>query len=190
MAPSNAAASARRRSLRKTVVARLLDDLLMGLAHVLDGEQPVGQTVLAPVRVGEAHVHELIGRAHHQEIRERELLIARDEDEPIRVRLQEQRVIVREREEAVGVRDQRLDGHETQELVDVEIRGDLLPELLVVAPLDEADELDQAASPPRASARPGAGRALGISPSRRRGSRGRGAPAASGAGPCRYGIDP
>ena len=122
----------------------LLDDLLMGLAHVLDGEQPVGQTVLAAVRAGEAHVHELIGRAHHQEIRERELLIARDEDEPIRLRVQEQGVVVREREEAVGVGDQRLDGHEAQELVHVEIRGDLLAELLVVAPLDEADELDQA----------------------------------------------
>ena len=96
------------------------------------------------VRAGEAHVHELIGRAHHQEIREGQLLIARDEDEPIRGRVQEQGVVVREREEAVGVRDQRLDGHESQEFVDVEIRGDLLAELLVVAPLDEADELDEA----------------------------------------------
>ncbi len=61
----------------------------MGLAHILDGEQPVGQTVLAPVRTGEAHVHELIGGPHHQEIREGELLIARDEDEPIRVRVEE-----------------------------------------------------------------------------------------------------
>ena len=73
---------------------QLLDDLPMGLADVRDGEQPVGQTVLAPVRAGEAHVHELIGRAHHQEIREGQLLIARDEDEPIRLRVQEQGVVV------------------------------------------------------------------------------------------------
>ena len=116
----------------------------MGFADVRDGEQPVGQPVLAPVRSGEAHVHELIGRAHHQEIGEGKLLITRNEDKPIRVRVQEQGVIVTEREEAVGVRDQRLDSHEAQELVHIEIRGDLLAKLLVVSPLDEADERDEA----------------------------------------------
>ncbi len=129
--------------LAKNGRREILDDLLMGLAHFLDGEQPVGQAVLAAVRVGEAHVHELIGRPHHQEIRERELLIARNEDEPICLRVQVQRVVVREREEAIGVRDQGLHGHESQEPVHVEIRRDLLAELLIAAPLDQADELDQ-----------------------------------------------
>ncbi len=109
---------------------KLLEDLLMGFADLLDGEQPVGQPVLTAVGSGEAHVHELIGRPHHREVRERQLLVARDEDEPIRLRVQEEGVVVTKREEAVGVRDHRLDGHEPQELVDVEVRGDLLAELL------------------------------------------------------------
>ena len=122
----------------------LLEDLPIRFADVLDGEQPVRQPVLAAVGVGEAHVHELIGRAHHQEVGERQLLIAGDEDESVRARVEIEIIVVTECEEAVGVRDQRLDGHETQELIHVEVRGDLLLEPLVVALLDQAGELDEA----------------------------------------------
>ena len=76
--------------MRKTVVAELVEDLPMRFADVLDGEQPVGQPVLAAVGAGEAHVHELIGRPHHQEVREGQLLIAGNEDEPVRLRVEEE----------------------------------------------------------------------------------------------------
>ena len=72
-----------------------LDDLLMGLSHLLDREQPVGQPVLPAVGSGDAHVHELIGRPHHREVRERQLLVARNEDEPVGLRVQEQGIVVR-----------------------------------------------------------------------------------------------
>ena len=60
---------------------KLLEDLPMGLADLLDGEQPVGQSVLTAVGAGEAHVHELLRGPHHCEVREGQLLIALDEDD-------------------------------------------------------------------------------------------------------------
>ena len=122
----------------------LTEDLVIGFANLLDGEQPVDEPVFTAVGSGQTHIHELIGRPHHRKVRERQFLIARYEDEPVRLRVQEKGVIVTECEEAIGVGNHRLHRHEPQKPVDVEVRGDLGAERFFVALLDQADERDQA----------------------------------------------
>ena len=116
-------------SFVNTVVGQFLEQLLILLVHVLDGEQPVGQLVLARVRVGKAQVHELVGRAHQQEVGQREFQIAGEEDELVGLRVEVQMIVVPQGEEAFQVRRQCVGGQEAQELVHVEERVDLLLEL-------------------------------------------------------------
>ena len=53
-----------------------------GVAQI---KQAIGQLILTVVRMRKAHIHELIGGAHHHEVGERELLVARYEYESVGV---------------------------------------------------------------------------------------------------------
>lgn len=94
--------------------------------------------------MGEAHIHELVGRPHHQEIGERHLLFAGDENELLGVWVKVKRVIVSEREEIVGVREQGVDCHEAEELIDVEVVGNLGTKLVLVGAVNEPREFHDA----------------------------------------------
>src|SRR5262249_34232359 len=99
--------------------------------HVGDCQEPVGELVRARVRFREAEVHQLIGGPQQQEIGQRELQVAGNETELVRLRVEVQVVVVSQGEKAFQVRHQGVGRHKPQKDIDVEKRVDLCLELSV-----------------------------------------------------------
>src|SRR5262249_34720162 len=107
---------------------QLFEQRLVLRADLLDGQQPIGQLVLAGVRLGEAQVHQLLGRAHEEKVCTREFEIAGYEVELLRLRVKIQMIVVPEPKEALGIGGESVGGQEAQKRIHVEESVDLLGE--------------------------------------------------------------